>query len=119
VGAREKGDTLSRRDYVFYTGNVLAATVKGRYKRQWVGEQPGLSCAAFYDLYTDPREENPKLVPMLSAKGMFSFMKAPSRTVDAEVARRRLAATIHRPRKPAPGNQSGQPAAHGPLEAPV
>ena len=29
-----KGDTFSRRDYVFiYTGNVLAATVKGRYKR--------------------------------------------------------------------------------------
>ena len=28
------GDTFSRRDYVFiYTGNVLAATVKGRYKR--------------------------------------------------------------------------------------
>jgi hypothetical protein len=31
-----KGDTFSRRDYVFiYTGNVLAATVKGR-----VGENP-------------------------------------------------------------------------------
>jgi arylsulfatase A-like enzyme len=41
------GDTFSRRDYVFiYTGNVLAATVKGRYKRVWVGEQPGLSGAA-------------------------------------------------------------------------
>jgi len=72
-----KGDTFGRRDYVFiYTGNVLAATVKGRYKRHWVGEQPGLSGAAFFDLYTDPREENGKLVPMLSAKGMFSLMKA-------------------------------------------
>ena len=72
-----KGDTFSRRDYVFiYTGNILAATVKGRYKRHWVGEKPGLSGAAFFDLYTDPREENGKLVPMLSAKGMFSLMKA-------------------------------------------
>jgi arylsulfatase len=27
------GDTFSRRDYVFiYTGDILAATVKGRYK---------------------------------------------------------------------------------------
>ena len=72
-----KGDTFSRRDYVFiYTGNILAATVKGRYKRHWVGEKPGLSGAAFYDLYTDPREESGKLVPMLSAKGMFDLMKA-------------------------------------------
>jgi arylsulfatase len=71
-----KGDTFSRRDYVFiYTGNILAATVKGRYKRHWVGEKPGLSGAAFFDLYTDPREENGKLVPMLSAKGMFDLMK--------------------------------------------
>ena len=49
--------------------------MKGRYKRHWVGEKPGLSGAAFFDLYTDPREENGKLVPMLSAKGMFSIMK--------------------------------------------
>ena len=71
-----KGDTFSRRDYVFiYTGNILAATVKGRYKRVWVGEKPGLSGAAFFDLYTDPREENGKLVPMLPAKGMFDIMK--------------------------------------------
>ena len=72
-----KGDTFSRRDYVFiYTGNILAATVKGRYKRHWVGEKPGLSGAAFFDLYTDPREQNGKLVPMLPAKGMFSIMRA-------------------------------------------
>jgi arylsulfatase len=71
------GDGHSRRDYVFiYTGNVLAATVKGRYKRVWVGDRPGLSGAAFYDLYTDPREESAKLVPMLPAKGMFDIMKA-------------------------------------------
>jgi arylsulfatase len=73
------GDTFSRRDYVYiYTGNILAATVKGRYKRHWVGEKPGLSGAAFYDLYTDPREMSGKLVPMLPAKGMFNLMKARS-----------------------------------------
>jgi arylsulfatase len=71
------GDTHSRRDYVYiYTGNILAATVKGRYKRVWVGEKPGLSGAAFYDLYTDPREVNGKMVPMFPAKSMFNMMKA-------------------------------------------
>ncbi|MEO8614870.1 MAG: sulfatase-like hydrolase/transferase [Luteolibacter sp.] len=70
------GDTFSRRDYVhIYTGNILAATVKGRYKRVWVGEKPGLSGAAFYDLYTDPREVSGKLLPMFPAKGMFNIMK--------------------------------------------
>ena len=70
-----KGDTFSRRDYEFiYTGNILAATVKGRYKRHWVGEKSELP-PAFFDLYTDPREENGKLVPMLPAKGMFDIMK--------------------------------------------
>ncbi len=72
-----KGDTFSRRDFVFiYTGNVLAATVKGRYKRVWIGEHPGLSGAAFYDLFTDPRETSAKMLPMFPAKGMFSIMKA-------------------------------------------
>jgi Sulfatase len=72
-----KGDTFSRRDYVFvYTGPILAATVKGRYKRVWVGKKPGLSGAAFFDLYTDPREESGKLLPMFPAKGMFSMMRA-------------------------------------------
>jgi arylsulfatase len=70
------GDTHSRRDYVFiYTGDVLAATVKGRYKRCWVHEHPGLSGANFYDLYTDPREMSGELIPMLSTKSMFSMMK--------------------------------------------
>lgn len=32
------GDTHSRRDYVIiYTGHALGATVKGRYKRHWLG----------------------------------------------------------------------------------
>jgi len=72
-----KGDTFSRRDYVFiYTGPILAAQVKGRYKRVWVGEKPGLSGAAFYDLYTDPREASPRMIPMFPAKGMFNLMRA-------------------------------------------
>jgi len=72
-----KGDTFSRRDYVhIYTGPILAATVKGRYKRVWVGEHPGLSGASFFDLYTDPREASPKMLPMFPAKGMFNIMRA-------------------------------------------
>ena len=71
------GDGFSRRDYVhIYTGTTYAATVKGRYKRHWVGDKPGLSGASMYDLYTDPREENGKLVPMMPAKPMFDLMKA-------------------------------------------
>ncbi|MHC4207069.1 MAG: sulfatase-like hydrolase/transferase, partial [Planctomycetota bacterium] len=71
-----KGDTFSRRDYVFvYTGDQLAATVKGRFKRRWEGEKPGLSGAAFYDLYNDPREVQPKMLPGFPSKGMFSIMK--------------------------------------------
>ena len=72
-----KGDGESRRDYVFvYTGPILAATVKGRYKRVWVGEKPGLSGASFYDLYSDPREVKGMMLPMFPAKGMFNIMKA-------------------------------------------
>jgi hypothetical protein len=37
-----------------------------------VGEKPGLSGAAFFDLYTDPREESGKMLPTLPAKGMFN-----------------------------------------------
>jgi arylsulfatase len=54
---------------------ILAATVKGRYKRVWVGEKPGLSGAAFFDLYTDRREVSPKMLPIFPAKGMFNIMK--------------------------------------------
>ncbi len=69
------GDTYSRRDYVFvYTGNILAATVKGRFKRRWVGELPGLSGAAFYDLYNDPREVMPAMLPGFTTKPMFDIM---------------------------------------------
>lgn len=71
------GDTFSRRDYVhIYTGDILAAEVKGRFKRHWVGELPGLSGAAFYDLYNDPREVKPKMLPGFTTKPMFDIMKA-------------------------------------------
>jgi arylsulfatase len=71
-----EGDGQGRRDYVFiYTGNILAATVKGRFKRHWVGELPGLSGAAFFDLYNDPREVNGKMLPGFTTKGMFTIMK--------------------------------------------
>ena len=53
----------------------MAATIKGRYKRVWVGEHPGLSGASFYDLFTDPRETSGKMLPMFPAKGMFTIMK--------------------------------------------
>jgi arylsulfatase A-like enzyme len=71
-----EGDGQSRRDYVFiYTGPNLAATVKGRYKRHWAGAKPGLAGAEFYDLYTDPREVQGKMLPMFPAKSMFNMMK--------------------------------------------
>lgn len=71
------GDSFSRRDYVhIYTGPIHAATVKGHFKRHWVGELPGLSGAAFFDLYNDPREDQPKMLPMFPTKGMFAAMRA-------------------------------------------
>jgi arylsulfatase A-like enzyme len=70
------GDGQSRRDYVFiYTGDELAATVKGRFKRDWRNALPGLSGPEFYDLYNDPREKSGMLIPMFAAKPMFSIMK--------------------------------------------
>jgi arylsulfatase len=71
------GDTNGRRDYNFvYTGNILAATTKGRFKRVWVGDHPGLPGAAFYDLYNDPREKFPALVPYLGKSSSFTRMRA-------------------------------------------
>lgn len=71
-----EGDTHSRRDYVhIYTGDVYAATVKGRFKRKWIGELPGLSGAVFHDLYTDPREVQPKMLPGFPLKGAFMAIK--------------------------------------------
>ncbi len=74
------GDTHGRRDYVFiYTGNELGATVKGRYKRHWIGAGEAAAAGtpeAYYDLYMDPREENPQLVPLIHTQGQFNKMVA-------------------------------------------
>ena len=71
------GDGYSRRDYVhIYTGSTHAATVKSRFKRHWVGDLPGLAGASFYDLYNDPREVQPKMLPMFPTLGMFDAMRA-------------------------------------------
>ena len=74
-----KGDSFSRRDYVFiYTGPKLAATVKKQYKRHWIGTGEGASsgiAAAYYDLYNDPREATPLLIQMLGFKYPFNRMR--------------------------------------------
>ena len=74
------GDTHSRRDYVFiYTGHELGATVKGRYKRHWIGAGDVAASGmpeAYYDLFTDIREDNPMLVPMIHTQGQFNRMRA-------------------------------------------
>ncbi len=73
------GDSHSRRDYVFiYAGHTLGATVKGRYKRHWIagGEVAASGMPeAYYDLYTDTREENPMLVPLIHTQGQFNRMR--------------------------------------------
>ena len=73
------GDTHSRRDYVhIYQGHTLAATVKGRYKQHWISSDPGAKSgigASFYDLYQDPKEENPHLVPLIHTLGQFAMMR--------------------------------------------
>ena len=75
-----KGDGYSRRDYVhIYQGHTLAATVKGRYKQHWLSDDPGAASGigqTFYDLYQDPREENPHLVPLIHTSGQFMRMRA-------------------------------------------
>jgi len=74
------GDTHSRRDYVhIYQGHTIGATVKGRYKRHWISSDPGGASgigADFFDLYTDPREDNAMLVPLIHTQGQFDRMRA-------------------------------------------
>lgn len=74
------GDTHGRRDYVhIYQGHTLAATVKGHYKQHWISSDPGAASgigATFYDLYTDPKEHNPMLTPMIHFQGQFHRMRA-------------------------------------------
>ncbi|MCA0932619.1 sulfatase-like hydrolase/transferase [Lutimonas saemankumensis] len=73
------GDTFGRRDYVFvYQGHELAAIVKGRYKRHLISDDPGVATgigASFYDLYQDPKEHNPHLVPLIHTQGQFTRMQ--------------------------------------------
>ncbi|GAB2503978.1 sulfatase-like hydrolase/transferase [Microbulbifer agarilyticus] len=75
-----KGDTHSRRDYVFiYAGHELGATVKGRYKRHWIGAGDVAASGmpeAYFDLYMDPREENALLTPLIHTQGQFNRMVA-------------------------------------------
>ena len=75
-----KGDGNGRRDYVFiYTGNELGATVKGRYKRHWLGAGEVAAVGtpeAYYDLYQDPHEVNPHLIPLIHTQGQFNRMRA-------------------------------------------
>lgn len=73
------GDSHGRRDYVYvYQGHTLAAIVKGRYKRHLISSDAGGATgigADYYDLYQDPREENPHLVPLIHTQGQFSRMQ--------------------------------------------
>jgi arylsulfatase A-like enzyme len=67
------GDGFSRRDYVMiYQGPNLAAGVKGRFKRDWKNATPGLALNEFYDLYTDPREQNGEMIEQFHTKSMFN-----------------------------------------------
>ena len=74
------GDANGRRDYVFiYAGHEIGATVKGRYKRHWIGAGDVAASGmpeAYYDLYHDPREQNPQLVPLIHTQGQFNKMLA-------------------------------------------
>jgi len=75
-----KGDGSGRRDYVFiYAGNELGATVKGRYKRHWIGSGDVAAAGmpeAYFDLYQDPHEKNPHLIPLIHTQGQFNRMRA-------------------------------------------
>jgi hypothetical protein len=61
------------RGIILPANRQLGAEAPGNTKKRvWVGEKPGLSGAAFFDLYTDPREESGKMLPTFPAKGMFN-----------------------------------------------
>ena len=74
-----EGDSHSHRDYIhIYQGNVLAATVKGRYKKHWIGVGEGANSgisAAYFDLFQDPKEKNPQLIPLIHFQGQFNAMR--------------------------------------------
>lgn len=74
-----EGDSHSHRDYVhIYQGNTLAATVKGRYKQHWIGVGEGANSGisqSYYDLFQDPKELNPHLIPLIHFQGQFNAMR--------------------------------------------
>ncbi|MCD6213267.1 MAG: sulfatase-like hydrolase/transferase [Sulfurovum sp.] len=74
-----EGDSHSHRDYVhIYQGNTLAATVKGRYKKHWIGTSEGVNSgvsATYYDLFQDPKELNPQMIPLIHFQGQFHAMQ--------------------------------------------
>ena len=70
------GDGHSRRDYYHvYTGDVLAASIKQQFKREWVGEREGLVGEAFTDLYKDTEEKYHKLPPFIWSWAAFDHMR--------------------------------------------
>ena len=73
-----EGDSHSHRDYVhIYQGNTLAATVKGRYKKHWIGTSEGVNSgvsATYFDLFQDPKELNPQMIPLIHFQGQFNAM---------------------------------------------
>jgi arylsulfatase len=55
-----KGDTAGRRDYVhLYEVDQLKATVKQNMKIHWSAPGVNPAMAGIYNLYWDPREDNP------------------------------------------------------------
>lgn len=70
------GEGKSRRDYYHvYTGDVLAASIKQQFKRDWTNDRPGLVGNDFFDLYRDQREEHGDMPPYLWAWLAFDHMK--------------------------------------------
>ena len=72
-----KGDTHGRRDYVhLYEVDKLKATVKQNMKIHWPGPGVNPAMAKFFNLYWDPREDNPLLYQAVWAGTPFSRMYA-------------------------------------------
>ncbi len=71
-----KGEGFSRRDYYHvYTGDVLAASIKQQFKRDWTQDRKGLAAEDFYDLYRDTREAHGELPTFIWAWTGFDQMR--------------------------------------------
>ncbi len=71
-----KGDTNGRRDYIhLYEMDQLRATVKQQMKIHWPGPGTNPALAGIYNLYWDPREENPLKTGAVWAGTPFSRMR--------------------------------------------